>query len=130
MIVNVSTPPKNRWKPVKYKHVEPDELTKLKNIYDSSTLVAKLLLARLENNRLRARLGLFDDTCAHMIDTIEVSYAKPPRTSIKLDGLEIAHLLAFDPEPKPIPADSDYPINRLTCTFNAKKLIVKGDYDD
>lgn len=126
--MNVSTPPKHRWQPQEYEHVVSSDQSRDEWYRSFERLVSFGL--SWENQMMRNKLSLFDDSHAHMIDTIEVSYDKPPRTSIKLDGLEIAHLLAFDPEPKPIPADCDYPINRLSCTFNAKKLIVKGDYDD
>lgn len=128
--MNVSTPPKHRWQPVEYKHVEPDKLTKMVHAFGQLAVSSGLLALTLENYKLRAQLGVFDDATAHMFDTIEVKYVKPPRMSMKLDGLEIAHLLAADPEPNLIPADDDYPINRATVTFHSKKLIVKGDYDD
>lgn len=121
--MNVSTPPKHPWQSQRYEHVEPDPLTRLAILLGNASTAGRIVALSLENQTLRGKLTLFDDSHAHLIDHIHIIYGKPPRTSLTLDGLEIAHLIADAPK---IEA-SDHEPNRVTVTLLSRKLTVEND---
>lgn len=115
--MNISMPPKHPWQPQQYKHLTDAEQA------EWTRILIDLLNSKFELMELRDKLKLFDDSHAHLIDHIHIIYGKPPRTSLTLDGLEIAHLIADAPK---IEA-SDHEPNRVTVTLLSRKLTVEND---